>query len=43
MRLVMCMTLKWAEQNGDVKQPNGWLDGIRIPKKFGGRKAVRPN
>jgi integrase len=41
MRLVICMTLKWAEQNGDVKQPNGWLDGIRIPKKFGGRKVVR--
>lgn len=41
MRLVLRMTLAWAEQNGYVQQPNGWLVGIRLPKKFGGRKVVR--
>jgi integrase len=41
MRLVMRMTLAWGEQNGYLQQPNGWLLGIRLPKKFGGRKVVR--
>ena len=40
-RLVMRMTLAWAEQNGDLQQPNGWLAGIRIPKEFGGRTVER--
>jgi integrase len=41
MRLVLCMTLAWAERNGEIQQPNGWLDGIRLPKKVGGR-TVHP-
>jgi len=41
MRLVMCMTLKWAEQSGYLQQPNGWLEGIRLPKKVGGRTVER--
>jgi integrase len=41
MRLVLCMTLGWAERNGEIQQPNGWLDGIRLPKKVGGRTVVR--
>jgi len=41
MRLVMCMTLKWAEQSGYLQQPNGWLEGIRLPKRVGGRKVMR--
>ena len=41
LRLVMCMTLAWAERNGYIRRPNGWLDGIRLPKKVGGRTVVR--
>lgn len=41
MRLVLCMTLAWAERNGYIKRPTGWLDGIRLPRKTGGRKIVR--
>jgi len=41
MRLVMCMTLAWAEQVGYLEQPNGWLEGIRLPRKVGGRKVKR--
>jgi integrase len=41
MRLVLCMTLAWAEQVGYLEQPNGWLEGIRLPRKVGGRKVVR--
>jgi integrase len=41
MRLVMCMTLAWAERNGYIERPTGWLDGIRLPKKTAGRKVVR--
>ena len=41
MRLVLCMTLAWTEKNGYVKCPTGWLDGIRLPRKTGGRKVVR--
>jgi len=41
MRLVMCMTLAWAEKNSYVQRPTGWLDGIRLPKKTAGRKVVR--
>jgi integrase len=35
------MTLAWAERNGEIQQPNGWLDGIRLPKKVGGRTVAR--
>ena len=41
MRVTLCMTLAWAEQNGYLQQPNGWLEGIRLPRAFGGRKVVR--
>jgi integrase len=45
MRLVLAMTLGWGEQNGyfhgSPAHPNGWLEGIRIPKKFGGRTVAR--
>jgi integrase len=41
LRLVMRMTLAWAERNGYIRQPSGWLDGIRLPKKVGGRNVVR--
>jgi integrase len=35
------MTLAWTEKNGYIKRPTGWLDGIRLPRKTGGRKVVR--
>jgi integrase len=41
MRLVMCMTLAWAEKSSLIQRPTGWLDGIRLPKKVGGRKVTR--
>lgn len=41
MRLVMCMTLAWAERNGYIERPTGWLDRIKLPRKTGGRKVVR--
>jgi integrase len=41
MRLVLCLTLAWAERNGYIKRPNGWLEGLRLPRKTGGRKVVR--
>lgn len=41
MRLVLGMTLAWTEKNGYIKRPTGWLDGIRLPRKTGGRKVVR--
>jgi integrase len=41
MRLVVTMTLAWAERNSYIKRPNGWLDGIKLPRKIGGRKVVR--
>ena len=41
MRLVLVMTLTWAERNGYITRPTGWLDGIRLPRKTGGRKVVR--
>ena len=41
MRLVLCMTLGWAERNGYIKRPTGWLDRIKLPRKTGGRKVVR--
>jgi integrase len=41
MRLVLRMTLAWTEKNGYIKRPTGWLDGIRLPRKTGGRKVVR--
>ena len=40
MRLVMCMVLKWAERNGELTQPNGWLEGIRLPRVVG-KKVIR--
>ena len=36
-----CMTLAWAEQNGYLQQPNGWLEGIRLPRVTHGRKVSR--
>ena len=41
MRLVMRLTLEWAERNGYIQRPNGWLDGIKLPRKTGGRKVIR--
>jgi integrase len=41
MRLVLILTLTWAERNSYIKRPNGWLDGIKLPRKTGGRKVVR--
>jgi integrase len=41
MRLVICLTLAWAERNSYIKRPTGWLDGIKLPRKTGGRKVVR--
>ena len=41
MRLVVIMTLTWAERNGYITRPTGWLEGIRLPRKTGGRKVVR--
>jgi hypothetical protein len=41
LRLVMCMTLAWAEKNSYIQRPTGWLSAIRLPKKTGGRKVVR--
>jgi len=41
MRLVLRMTLAWAERNGYLQRPTGWLEGIKIPRKTGGRKVVR--
>ena len=41
MRVTLCMTLAWAEQNGYIQQPNGWLDGIRLPRETPGRKITR--
>lgn len=33
MRLVLIMTLSWAERNGYITRPTGWLEGIRLPRK----------
>jgi hypothetical protein len=41
MRLVLTMIPAWAEHTGKLVQPNGWLDGIRLPKKVGGRTVTR--
>jgi hypothetical protein len=41
LRLVLQMTLAWAEKNSLIKRPTGWLDGIRLPKKVGGRTVTR--
>jgi len=41
MRVVMCLTLKWAVRNGFIMRPHGWLEGIKLPRKTGGRKVVR--
>ena len=41
LRLVLCMTLCWAEKNSKVVRPVGWLHDIRIPKVVGGRKVKR--
>jgi len=44
MRVTLCMILRWAEKNDEFQQqpqPHGWLEGIRLPKKVGGRKVTR--
>jgi integrase len=41
LRLVLCMTLSWAEKNSKIVRPTGWLNDIRIPKVVGGRKVKR--
>jgi integrase len=44
MRVTLCMILTWAEKNGEFQQqpqPHGWVEGIRLPKKVGGRKVTR--
>jgi integrase len=41
LRLVLCMTLAWAEKNSYIQRPTGWLDSIRLPRKVGGRTVVR--
>jgi len=41
MRLVIVMVLGWAERNGDINRPVGWLQNIRLPRKCGGSKRVR--
>jgi integrase len=41
MRLVCQMVLRYAERNSLIVRPAGWLDGIRLPRKCGGRKIVR--
>jgi hypothetical protein len=41
MKLVLRMILTWAKPNGDIKQPDGWLAGIRLSKKVGGRTVKR--
>ena len=33
--------LRYAERNGRIVRPAGWLDGIRLPRVCGGRKVVR--
>jgi integrase len=38
---VLVMTLTWAERNGYITRLTGWLEGIRLPRKTGGRKVVR--
>jgi hypothetical protein len=36
------MVLAWAQRNSDIQQPNGWLEGIRLPREtFHGREVVR--
>jgi integrase len=41
MRVVLCMTPAWAEQNGYLEQLNGWLESIRLPRAFDGRRVKR--
>jgi integrase len=41
LRLVLKMTLAWAEKTALIVRPTGWLDGIRLPKKNGGRTVTR--
>lgn len=41
MRLVTTFVLSWAERNDKMKRPAGWLDGIKVPRKCGGRKVLR--
>lgn len=35
------MVLRWAERNGEIQQPVGWLEGIRLPRVTGGTKVIR--
>lgn len=41
MRVVLRLTLGWAEKSGYIKRPTGWLDSIRLPRKTGGRTVIR--
>jgi integrase len=41
MKIAMCLTLKWAERSAYITRPTGWLEGIKLPRKTGGRKIVR--
>lgn len=41
LRLVVTMNMSWAERNGYIERPHGWLHGIRLPKKVAGRTIVR--
>jgi hypothetical protein len=40
-RVVLCMDLKWTERNGEIQQPIGWLEGVRLPRVTGGTKVIR--
>jgi integrase len=41
MRITLCMVLGWAEKNSLIQQPNGWLQGIRLPRETHGRLVTR--
>ena len=41
MRITLCMVLGWAEKNSLIQQPNGWLQGIRLPRETHGRTVTR--
>jgi integrase len=43
MRVVLRLTLTWAERTGYIQRPAGWLDAVKLPRKTGGRKLVRPD
>jgi hypothetical protein len=41
LRLVMRMTLAWAERNGYIRQRSGWLDGICLRKSGAARWYIQ--